>query len=88
MLDAFKERLLSRSFSDNDGAPMGLIAKDMALIADLAEEVVVHSALVDRLNVVYRAGVDRGWAEDHFARVLEVVEEQGSTRVDGSTVAS
>lgn len=88
MLDAFKERLLNRSFSDNDGAPMGLIAKDMALIADLAEEVGIHSALVDRLNSVYRAGVDRGWAEDHFARVLEIVEEQGSMRVDGSTVGS
>lgn len=86
MLDAFKERLLNRSFSDNDGAPMGLIAKDMALIADLAKEVGIHSALVDRLNAVYRAGVDRGWADDHFARVLEIIEEQGTTRVDGSAV--
>lgn len=88
MLDAFKERLLNRSFSDSDGAPMSLIAKDMGLIADLAEEVGIKSALIDRLNAVYQAGVDRGWTEDHFAHVLEIVEEQGSIRVDGSTVGS
>lgn len=87
MLDAFKERLLNRSFADSDGAPMGLIAKDMALIAELAADVGIRSALVDRLNTVYRAGVDRGWADDHFARVLEIVEEQAGTRVDGSPVA-
>ncbi len=86
MLDAFKERLLNRSFSDNDGAPMWLIAKDMALIAELAEEVGVQSALIDRLNSVYRTGVDRGWTEDHFVRVLEIVEEQGSRGLDGATV--
>jgi 3-hydroxyisobutyrate dehydrogenase len=65
-------RIVEHRFADADGAPLRLVAKDMALLAELAR-LAGSPTRADSLRAAFADAMDRGLGDEHFAAVSEVI---------------
>lgn len=73
--------VLRGQFADARGAPLDLVAKDMGLLADLAADLEVPSAVAARLDSVFARGQREGFGAEFFAAVAKVIELEATTRL-------
>lgn len=75
--DAKLPRLLERDFSDVN-FPARLLLKDLQLAADVAEDVGLHTAVLEGLKTIVGEALERGFGDADYSVLGELVDPQRS----------
>lgn len=73
--------VLRAQFADARGAPLDIVAKDMRLLADLAETVEVPSAVATELDRVFAEARALGLGRQFFAAAARVIEAESGAEI-------
>lgn len=76
MFDAKLTRLIDRDFS-NVNFPARLLLKDLQLAAAVAEDVGLHTAVLEGLKTVVEGALERGLGDSDYSALSELVDPQG-----------
>lgn len=76
VLDSIPEKILGADLSDNRGAPLRLIDKDMRLLAELAAGLEMSSANVAALVEAFGEALAEGLGDHHFGAVVQVLADR------------
>jgi 3-hydroxyisobutyrate dehydrogenase len=82
-LARLSDPVLGAHFAEARGAPLDIVAKDMRLLAELAEAVGVSSAVAAELDRVFAQAQSLGFGQQYFAAASKVIEAEAGTELRG-----
>lgn len=80
-LTAVSQRILSSDLSDNRGAPLSLIAKDMQLLHELTSALHVDSAIAEKLATASADAVQHGLGDQHFGILMHTIADRNDVKI-------